>query len=51
MKVIIFVGGYLVWFGKFKVFVEVNGEIFYSRVIKILELINMFNEIIISINV
>ncbi len=49
MKAIILGGGW-VRFGKPKAFAEVNGETFYSRVIKTLESTNMFNEIIISTN-
>ena len=50
MKAIILAGGHSVRFGKPKAFAEVNGETFYSRVIKTLESTNMFNEIIISTN-
>ena len=48
MKAIILAGGHSVRFGKPKAFAEVNGETFYSRVIKTLESTNMFNEIIIQ---
>ena len=43
MKAIILAGGHSVRFGKPKAFAEVNGETFYSRVIKTLLLVQMRN--------
>lgn len=37
-------------FGRPKAFAEVEGQMFYQRIIKVLESTNMFNDIVISTN-
>ncbi|UDI77699.1 molybdenum cofactor guanylyltransferase MobA [Staphylococcus taiwanensis] len=50
MKAIILAGGHSERFGKAKAFAEVDGQMFYKRIIHTLEETNMFNDIIISTN-
>ncbi|GGG91219.1 molybdenum cofactor guanylyltransferase MobA [Staphylococcus pragensis] len=50
MKAIILAGGHSERFGKAKAFAEIDGQMFYQRIIHVLEETNMFNEIIISTN-
>ena len=50
MKAIILAGGQSERFGKPKAFAEINYQMFYKRIIEVLEATNMFNEIIISTN-
>lgn len=50
MKAIILAGGESRRFGRPKAFAEVEGQMFYQRIIKVLESTNMFNDILISTN-
>ncbi|AGZ25055.1 MULTISPECIES: molybdenum cofactor guanylyltransferase MobA [Staphylococcus] len=50
MKAIILAGGESRRFGRPKAFAEVEGQMFYQRIIKVLESTNMFNDIVISTN-
>src|SRR5699024_5513402 len=50
MKAIILAGGQSERFGKPKAFAKIHSQMFYKRIIEVLEATNMFNEIIISTN-
>ncbi|MEX2948580.1 molybdenum cofactor guanylyltransferase MobA [Staphylococcus warneri] len=50
MKAIILAGGESRRFGRPKAFAKVEGQMFYQRIIKVLESTNMFNDIVISTN-
>lgn len=50
MKAIILAGGQSERFGKPKAFAQINSQMFYKRIIEVLEGTNLFNEIIISTN-
>lgn len=50
MKAIILAGGHSERFGKAKAFAEIDGQLFYQRIVQTLQETNMFNDIIISTN-
>ena len=45
-----FSGGHSERFGKAKAFAEIDGQLFYQRIVQTLQETNMFNDIIISTN-
>lgn len=50
MKAIILAGGHSERFGTAKAFAEIDGQLFYQRIVQTLQETNMFNDIIISTN-
>ena len=46
MKAIILAGGHSERFGKAKAFAEIDGQLFYQRIVQTLQETNMFNDII-----
>ena len=50
MKAIILACGHSERFGKAKAFAEIDGQLFYQRIVQTLQETNMFNDIIISTN-